>query len=220
MKRRIDKKNRRSLDVFAMQKRGMTSLGRSMVEMLGVLAIIGILSVGALAGFNKAMEKHKRNQFFNNFSQAWMNLSSALYGKTDVDTFTTSMAIKMGIFPKNMIQKNKVLDAWKNEIEVRYNSPTVQKIIGIVVSLKGENRVELCVEYINFFIDAANTDYMYFHNSTQTFAWKTVCGDYCSKRDPKAESLTMDEKLDICERTCRDQVCGVAMHQTGDWVKD
>ncbi|MBQ2811478.1 MAG: type II secretion system protein [Alphaproteobacteria bacterium] len=33
--------------------------GRSMVEMLGVLAIIGVLSVGGIAGYSKAMFKHK-----------------------------------------------------------------------------------------------------------------------------------------------------------------
>ena len=33
--------------------------GRSMVEMLGVLAIIGVLSVGAVSGYSKAMFKHK-----------------------------------------------------------------------------------------------------------------------------------------------------------------
>lgn len=30
--------------------------GRSMIEMLGVLAIIGVLSVGGIAGYSKAME--------------------------------------------------------------------------------------------------------------------------------------------------------------------
>lgn len=35
--------------------------GRSMVEMLGVLAIIGVLSVGAISGYSKAMMKHKLN---------------------------------------------------------------------------------------------------------------------------------------------------------------
>ena len=33
--------------------------GRSMVEMLGVLAIIGVLSVGGIAGYSKAMDKYK-----------------------------------------------------------------------------------------------------------------------------------------------------------------
>ena len=36
--------------------------GRSMVEMLGVLAIIGVLSVGAIAGYGKAMTKYKLNK--------------------------------------------------------------------------------------------------------------------------------------------------------------
>ena len=35
------------------------SAGRSMIEMLGVLAIIGVLSVGGIAGYSKAMEKFK-----------------------------------------------------------------------------------------------------------------------------------------------------------------
>ncbi len=37
--------------------------GRSMVEMLGVLAIIGVLSVGAIAGYSKAMMKYKLNKY-------------------------------------------------------------------------------------------------------------------------------------------------------------
>ncbi|MBR6409567.1 MAG: type II secretion system protein [Alphaproteobacteria bacterium] len=36
--------------------------GRSMVEMLGVLAIIGVLSAGGLAGYSKAMFQHRVNQ--------------------------------------------------------------------------------------------------------------------------------------------------------------
>ena len=39
-----------------------SSSGRSMVEMLGVLAIIGVLSVGAIAGYSKTMMKYKLNK--------------------------------------------------------------------------------------------------------------------------------------------------------------
>ncbi len=35
--------------------------GRSMIEMLGVLVIIGILSAGGIAGYNMAMQKHRTN---------------------------------------------------------------------------------------------------------------------------------------------------------------
>ena len=36
--------------------------GRSMVEMLGVLAIIGVLSVGGIYGYTVAMNKYKANE--------------------------------------------------------------------------------------------------------------------------------------------------------------
>jgi len=36
--------------------------GRSMIEMLGVLAIIGVLSVGGIAGYSKAMHKYRINK--------------------------------------------------------------------------------------------------------------------------------------------------------------
>ena len=36
--------------------------GRSMIEMLGVLAIIGVLSITALVGFTYAMNKHRANE--------------------------------------------------------------------------------------------------------------------------------------------------------------
>ena len=36
--------------------------GRSMVEMLGVLAIIGVLSIGGIAGYTMAMNKYRANE--------------------------------------------------------------------------------------------------------------------------------------------------------------
>ena len=42
--------------------------GRSMVEMLGVLAIIGVLSVGGIAGYSKAMAKFKTSKALDQVS--------------------------------------------------------------------------------------------------------------------------------------------------------
>lgn len=44
------------------QKKVQKEQGRSMVEMLGVLAIIGVLSVGGIAGYSMAMNRYKANQ--------------------------------------------------------------------------------------------------------------------------------------------------------------
>ena len=36
--------------------------GRSMIEMLGVLAIIGVLSIGGLAAYNAAIDRNEANE--------------------------------------------------------------------------------------------------------------------------------------------------------------
>ena len=51
-----------------------TCHGRSMVEMLGVLAIIGVLSVGAIAGYSKAMMKYKLNKQAEQLTQILFSL--------------------------------------------------------------------------------------------------------------------------------------------------
>ena len=45
------------------KKKTENQSGRSMIEMLGVLAIIGVLSVGGLAGYNMAMRRVRLNRF-------------------------------------------------------------------------------------------------------------------------------------------------------------
>ena len=44
--------------------------GRSMVEMLGVLAIIGVLSIGGIAGYTMAMNKFRANEIIGAVVQA------------------------------------------------------------------------------------------------------------------------------------------------------
>ena len=44
------------------------SAGRSMIEMLGVLAIVGVLSVGGIAGYSKAMEMWKIDKIINEYN--------------------------------------------------------------------------------------------------------------------------------------------------------
>lgn len=51
--------------------------GRSMVEMLGVLAIIGVLSVGGISGYSKAMAKFKLTKVQDQLSMVIMNIRTA-----------------------------------------------------------------------------------------------------------------------------------------------
>ena len=45
-----------------MSSKNKQQSGRSMVEMLGVLAIIGVLSIGGIAGYTLSMRRHRANQ--------------------------------------------------------------------------------------------------------------------------------------------------------------
>lgn len=79
--------------------------GRSMIEMLGVLAIIGVLSVGGIAGYSKAMMMWRSNVQRNMLTElisGIIQLKSHYYNdKTEsgeIDLTTTLGA--MGLLPK------------------------------------------------------------------------------------------------------------------------
>lgn len=59
--------------------------GRSMVEMLGVLAIIGVLSVGGIAGYSKAMAKYKTTQVLDQISMLTANIRTAFASAASYD---------------------------------------------------------------------------------------------------------------------------------------
>ena len=66
--------------------------GRSMIEMLGVLAIIGVLSVGGIAGYTTAMRSHRANEIINGASMLYMMGMSQNAGEGNgILQFTTSI---------------------------------------------------------------------------------------------------------------------------------
>ena len=65
--------------------------GRSMVEMLGVLAIIGVLSIGGIAGYTMAMNKYQANEIVNTIVQGAVvcrtqSTTGDIASKVDLDT--------------------------------------------------------------------------------------------------------------------------------------
>ena len=57
--------------------------GRSMVEMLGVLAIIGVLSIGGIAGYTLAMNRYRANEILNTASMVAIQAMTANGGAGD-----------------------------------------------------------------------------------------------------------------------------------------
>ena len=89
-----------------------TQSGRSMVEMLGVLAIIGVLSVGAIAGYSKAMMKYKLNKHAEQMNTVINAISRNMHSFDNVagGTYLTETFIKMGEIPTEMIDAGNYHD--------------------------------------------------------------------------------------------------------------
>ena len=85
--------------------------GRSMVEMLGVLAIIGVLSVGAIAGYNKAMMKYKLNkqteQIGSILDYVNIHLDDFKRSKTTISANMIPLLKKLNVIPQEMIRENR-----------------------------------------------------------------------------------------------------------------
>ena len=78
--------------------------GRSMVEMLGVLAIIGVLSVGGVYGYGVAMKKHKANELLHQASMRASTVSSQiLSGKTEGVISEFSANTNYGTFTQTVV---------------------------------------------------------------------------------------------------------------------
>lgn len=127
--------------------------GRSMIEMLGVLAIIGVLSVGGINGFSKAMDAHKVNTIVEQIGSIIANAKSV--GLRQGGKYTgldTNAAKKMKIIPDEMIDSSgKVTHVYGGEVRVGsakelYGSTPTDK--GVVVELKSLSR-NACIQILS-----------------------------------------------------------------------
>ena len=132
------------------------SAGRSMVEMLGILAIIGVLSVGAIAGYSKAMTKYKLNKAIEAANQ----LFAAIITKVAPDkssltddglgyVYYTETMVKAGWLPDGF----KFTDTSPRFIYDAFNNPAwifkdPAKAVGVGWSFE-QNQKELCMAYVN-----------------------------------------------------------------------
>ena len=211
-----------------------TQSGRSMVEMLGVLAIIGVLSVGAIAGYSKAMMKYKLNQhaqavnmLINNVLQIRGQLQFASNDYTHYDT----ILYKMNMLPDgiNYISDTSLQDTWfKSRIDVLYNNvkythngSEVQNNFGSISFIfpKASFGADICR---NIVIAAKENAADLYQFVTQKCNGDSSCdyygrayGDsYCQKNGICIRNLTLNDISELCN-ICDDQNCNliVLWHQ-------
>ena len=99
--------------------------GRSMVEMLGVLAIIGVLSVGGIAGYSKAMNKYKINKTTDQVSMLVANIRTLFSSQGNYAGLSNEQAKKFGVVPNDMYTKvssDDIKNAFGGKVFI-YDSP-------------------------------------------------------------------------------------------------
>ena len=175
-----------------MKKRHINILqyGRSMVEMLGVLAIVGILSIGGIAGYSTAMNKHKNNKIIDQTYSIISNIHNLKMKKGNVKGLTTETAIKLKVVPEELIRSdNKTLQhAYQGAIEISVKEEDGKKPRNYLVSLKSLPK-QAC-------IDLASKDWNSKKNAIIVSKNNSINIDKLDETDDK--ECTSDTSLTIC----------------------
>ena len=126
--------------------------GRSMIEMLGVLAIIGVLTVGSITAYSKAMRRHllnkQREQISTILATIETQYSALSASKSDFQTGDHTRVFKdLGWIPEEMIKDGSqyIYDVFKNRAFFWINAHSVDAQLGFYIYLNNGNAFEQCV---------------------------------------------------------------------------
>lgn len=125
--------------------------GRSMVEMLGVLAIIGVLSVGGIAGYSKAMAKFKTSKALDQVSTTVANVRTLYSGQPNYSGLTTAIAIQMGAIGVEMLSgqsptsASTAYNAFNGSVTISATTVSGRKNAGFELVFSGLSK-EACVQ--------------------------------------------------------------------------
>lgn len=109
--------------------------GRSMVEMLGVLAIIGVLSVGGISGYSKAMAKYKLTKAQDQLSMLLINIRTAFASSSSYEDLSNKTAVALNIVPSDMLPgglgatDGKIVNAFSGSVTISEMTSNAQHFI-------------------------------------------------------------------------------------------
>ncbi len=195
----------------------MQEKGRSMVEMLGVLAIIGVLSVGAISGYSKAMFKYKLNRQAEAMTLLLNNAIQLQPNPPETGlVFYSELLSKLNLLPDG-IKLSKVETDYLSDIfdnRIWYFAYPTNYGIGYDLNVSRDGR-EICQNLINVYKQNADilysisTDRFYTDDDDES-GWgdsnRFYGKDYCSKSDKCIANMTLDDIDTLCNSCLEDSV--------------
>ena len=186
------------------------STGRSMVEMLGVLAIIGVLSVGAIAGYSKAMMKYKLNKQAEQIG--WllnvMYRYRLAFGRSPKYMNLTPYFKKLGEIPDKLIKDDTDLlyDDFGSEIYISTNNcyENYTKCYDIILrySISASESFEICQNIFNIVKEFHNEIYYtgVYQNldNTGSYGKQYFGSKYCAQYGSCIKDITQQQIYEQC----------------------
>lgn len=202
-------------------------LGRSMVEMLGVLAIIGVLSVGAISGYSKAMTKYKLNkqaEAMNSLINYALQYKDSLTYKENTLTYFNEIFYKLGLIPDGIryVSNSAMYDIFNNQLYVYYNNgsgttssgqPYQNDFWGIAYRFEASSEgVEICHNVVNVAKENRQNlwlleTYKGYNDSDNITVEGMIVGDnYCTPNNKCLRDLTLNDIDALCN-VCDEKTC-------------
>ena len=213
---------------------GAREQGRSMIEMLGVLAIIGVLSVGGIAGYSKAMEKFKLNKAVENYSMLTYGILEHLddFKKSqnvDIDTLKA-----LNLLPENWIHDTSLIDDYNNSLALfirtsgNASGENNEFIMDIYLggTSQGENSgtisqnfsEKMCVELFQNVFLPLHSSAVHAEVYRSSGDYYSFAGDrYCTSNRIGRKKCMVDVTLDDLHKACNscgktNEYCNVNIH--------
>ena len=208
--------------------------GRSMIEMLGVLAIIGVLSVGGIAGYSKAMEKFKITKVIEEYSYLIYGLlehldeiqkmSKPSAKKYDIIELRDALQLVPKTWTVQRLNEHDVnyyyLDPNQNWVSIfsRNNLLVFDIVIGGVTT--DENKKEVAANFsANFCVELLNNIAFPLHsNLNRLYLYKSKGGgksfygdNYCKNNKICISSLTIAKMREVCSACSGTEMCAVTL---------
>lgn len=203
----------------------MNQSGRSMVEMLGVLAIIGVLSVGAITGYSKAMLKYRLNKQSQQISELlnYGHIFSRDFQPTDkpsngvVDIGINQFYVKLGWIPDGVTflklsnTSYRLFDIFQNAIGTQYVLSKSARYMYTTIELsKADTQTEQCYNLLSTFqqlpdfLDSVSLRLHYIDGSSKT-PFELHGNSYCTEKSTYClKTLTMKQIGELCTEVCQD----------------
>ena len=190
--------------------------GRSMVEMLGVLAIIGVLSVGAMTGYSKAMLKYKLNKQSEQINQIMMALIEykSVLSTLKNNESVVSLFRKLNALPPEMLKRNEnyyIYDVFDTPVELARSSGGTAFYFSFLFTGRNDQNHTICRNILESFKGYAAELRAIGINSTtsedmnQQEWWY---GDSSPDNYKKIHQLDISTMNSLCEK-CDKNNCGV-----------